>query len=144
MPIYRSTKEELFYRKHLKEIDRSICQFCAVKHDSPDLIRQTEGFKIIKNIFPYSTWDMQKVTGHLMIVPIKHTESLKDLSDKEAVEFVKLISHYEDRGYNVYARAPGSTVKTVSHQHTHLIKTEGPVKSLLFWMYKPFYVRFLK
>lgn len=144
MPIYRSRKEELIYRKHRAGQDKSVCQFCAIKKGDKQLIRETPHFKIIRNIFAYSIWDAQTVTDHLMIVPKKHTDSLADLTDEECNAFMKLVVVYEKQGYSFYARTPVSVIKTVAHQHTHLIKTEGLPKRLLFSLRKPLYIRFVR
>ena len=95
-------------------------------------------FKIIKNIFPYDTWDARDVHDHLMITPIMHTESLSALGDDAAVEFVKLVSTYEKQGYDVYARSPYSAIKSVPHQHTHLIKTGGTRHKGVIHIEKPY------
>jgi diadenosine tetraphosphate (Ap4A) HIT family hydrolase len=78
-----------------------------------------------------------------MVIPKKHTDTLADLSEREALEYVKLISSYEANGYNVYARAPSSKTKSIVHQHTHLIKPDE--KSIKFLMYiKTPHVRIVK
>ena len=137
----RSRKHAQIYSKHLKKSDKKICDFCAIGKDSVQYISETKSFKILNNIFPYSLWDGLTVEDHLLIVPKIHTDTLSDLSPEESKEFIKLISKYELKGYNVYARAPGSIRKTVAHQHTHLIKTKGKVKKLVFTIYRPFYFR---
>jgi diadenosine tetraphosphate (Ap4A) HIT family hydrolase len=88
-------------------------------------------------------WDDHKVIEHRMIVPKKHTDTLKDLSAKEAKEYIELLSRYENKGYNVLARAPQSTQKSIVHQHTHLIKTAKKEIRFLFFMNKP-YLRFFR
>lgn len=68
-----------------------------------------------------------------MIIPITHTDTLADLTPAAAQEYVKLLTSYETKGYNVYLRAPGSIMKSVVHQHTHLIKpVKRKIKLLLF------------
>jgi diadenosine tetraphosphate (Ap4A) HIT family hydrolase len=136
----RSRREERAYKTH-RENQPKGCVFCAIKNNSPQLVGQTRSFKIVRNIFAYSLWDSQIVTDHLIIVPKRHIDSLDKLSSNAATEFLKLISDYEKMGYNVYARAPGSIMKSVLHQHTHLIKTEGKPKNLFFFIRKPFYFR---
>jgi diadenosine tetraphosphate (Ap4A) HIT family hydrolase len=78
-----------------------------------------------------------------MIVPLKHTNTLSDLTADESIEFVGLLASYESKGFNVYARAPHSTMKTVEHQHTHLIKPSTKKTKLLLYIRKP-YIRLIK
>ena len=129
----RTQKNIKRYKKHKQTTDDASCVFCIAQESDESYISSTKSFKILRNIFPYSTWDLQNVTDHLMIVPKKHTDTLNDLTTHEAIEYVNLLGSYESRGYNVYARSPGSGMKTVVHQHTHLIKTEGAVKRLLIY-----------
>lgn len=137
----RSRKEIKVYRKYLKNKDSRHCPFCELDDSSDQCIKTTKSFKVLKNIFPYSIWDSQRVEDHLMVVPKKHTDSLKDFNAEEAKEFLELLSLYEERGYNIYARAPESTVKSIFHQHTHLIKTNPFFKRMVLSVQKPFYIR---
>lgn len=137
MTATRSRGEERFYKRYQKRPDTA-CQFCAIQKSSKQFVDQTKNFTIIKNIFSYSLWDGQKVEDHLMVIPKKHTDSLDSLSDTAAVEYVKILSQYEAKGYNVYARAPNSAIKSVVHQHTHLIQTSGRPHRLVFLLRKPY------
>lgn len=143
MTATRSKKEELTYRKHLQKADKSTCAFCTVNEGDDQFVEGTKFFKIIKNIFPYSLWDGQKVEDHLMITPRQHTDSLVDLASKEKAEYVDLLAKYEKVGYNIYARAPGSAIKSIFHQHTHLIKTSGTSRRFVLLIRKP-YFRFVR
>lgn len=78
---------------------------------------------------------------HLLIIPKQHTDKLGDLSDVAAIEFLRLIDKYEDRGYNVFARAPLSKIKSVVHQHTHLIQPSDKRTNFILYFRKPFYIR---
>ena len=117
------------------------CVFCNLDEKNEQFVSETKYFKIVRNIFGYSLWDSQRVADHLMIVPKKHTDSLNDLPKEAAVEFVGLLGQYEAKHYNVYARASSSVMKTVVHQHTHLIKPSGKPRKLVFLWRKP-YIRF--
>jgi len=143
MSATRSRQEDLIYKAHLARQPKG-CSFCAIKKGDAQYIDSTKSFKVIRNIFPYSIWDGQAVADHLMVVPKKHTESLGGLNAAQSSEFIKLIDRYEKQGYNIYARAPQSEIKSIPHQHTHLIKTKGAPKKLLFLMRKPFYFRLPK
>ena len=143
MTATRSRKQVKDYRKHRKNTTKPDgCAFCLIDIKSSQFISETMHFKIIRNIFGYSLWDSQRVDDHLMIVPKVHTDNLSKLPEKAAIEFVKILGEYEAKHYNVYARAPASVMKTVVHQHTHLIKPSGKPRRFIFFLRKP-YVRFI-
>lgn len=139
----RNRRESNYYKKYRGILPTGTCQFCDLTADKGEVVQVTEYFWIITNMFPYTSWDDQRVEDHLMIIPKKHTETLSDLTPEEANEYVHLLGSYEARGYNVYARAPQSTIKTVPHQHTHLIKPKGKRIKAMIYVDKP-YVRFIR
>lgn len=114
------------------------CPFCSLENDPHNIVQATKHFWVIPNKYPYSLWDSQKVKSHLLIVPRTHTSKLGSLGAGAGVEFLNLIDKYESHGYNVYARAPGSLLKTVEHQHTHLIQPHGKVRKLVLYLRKPY------
>lgn len=139
MPHYRKPKNQKIYDKYTAGVKgKKICEFCQLNEGSDQVVKIHKHFKIIYNIFPYDSWDSHAVIDHLMIVPNTHTESLANLGDEAAIEFVKLVSEYESVGYDVYARSPHSTVKSVPHQHTHLIKTGGKSRRGVVYFKKPY------
>jgi diadenosine tetraphosphate (Ap4A) HIT family hydrolase len=133
----RSAKLERVYIKHLKNADVSSCSFCDINKGHDQFIEATKFFKIIRNRFPYTFWDGQGVSDHLMVVPRRHINSLTTLNDKEKIEYVTILQKYEEQDYNVYARAPLSVMKSIVHQHTHLIKTNGTVNKFVLTLRKP-------
>lgn len=140
----RSRKQEKQYGKYKKHFaHKKGCDFCVIDASYDQLISETKSFKILKNIFPYSSWDDQSVEEHLLIVPKRHIDTIGDLTAPEAVEYIDLLASYESRGYNVYMRAPQSTVKSVAHQHTHFIRPTGRIHRLMFMLSKP-YIHFAK
>jgi len=142
MTAQRSRKEELKYRTYRKQTNSEECEFCKSLPEQE--VRTTRQFKIIKNKFPYTIWDGQTVVDHLMIVPKAHTDTVAHFTDEMIADYFKLLREYETQGYNVYARAPSSKVKSIAHQHTHLLKTEGRPKRFVLLLRKPFYVRLIK
>lgn len=139
MPHYRKRSNQKLYAAHTNMAKASSdCQFCLLTASSDQVVAIHSHFKVINNIFPYDNWDARNVEDHLMITPIKHTETLSSLGNEAAIEFVKVMSSYEAKGYDVYARSPFSTIKSVPHQHTHLIKTGGKKHSLVLHMTKPY------
>lgn len=142
MSATRSSKEEREYKKYLRGRDPAICIFCEGLGEAR--LITTSNFKVIKARFAYSIWDGQWVYDHLMVIPLQHTDTIAHFSEKIVVEYHKLLGEYEQQGYNVYARAPTSKIKSVPHQHTHLIKTKGNTKNFIFLIRKPHYVRIVK
>ena len=142
MSATRSRREEKTYRRYLKNNTNNECEFCGMTKSRKQVVAESKSFLVIKNIFPYSLWDNQAVADHLMIIPKDHTDTLATLTDSQAGEYLKLLSKYELLGYNVYARAPSSIIKTVAHQHTHLIKPRGKARKVILFLRKP-YIRFI-
>lgn len=141
MTASRSTKEEHLYRQQRRDSVNEGCPFCKIAKGDVQYVEETEFLKVIRNRLPYSIWDGQGVLDHLMIVPKIHTDKLGSLHPKAAVEYINLVDKYESAGYNLYARAPASTTKSVAHQHTHLMQLDGKERRFIFLLRKPFYVR---
>jgi diadenosine tetraphosphate (Ap4A) HIT family hydrolase len=133
----RSRKEEKQYMHYLRDLRPSMCVFCECHLQK--LVEDGRFFKVIRNIYPYSFWDNYAVDDHLLVVPKWHTDSLANLTGEQAIEFLSLTANFENQGYNVYARAPGSKAKSIYHQHTHLIKTSGNLKKLVLLIRKPYF-----
>jgi len=140
---YRNRRQTKPYKKYIKTLGPGQCQFCEITSESEQFVEQTASFEVVRNIFPYTMWDEQGVSDHLLLLPKKHTDTLSDLTPEEAQEFVKLMSRYENKGYNVYARAPGSHIKSVYHQHTHLIKSDHRRLKTLFYFGRS-HIRFMR
>lgn len=139
MTAQRSRKEEKVYEKYLAHADNNICDFCAIEKGDAQFVEATTYFKVIKNLFPYSMWDSQGVGDHLMITPKIHTSNLSAMTIGQKAEYVDLLEKYEAKGYNIYARAPASEIKSIIHQHTHLIKPAGKVRGFVFMIRKPYF-----
>ena len=139
MPHYRSHKNQKLYATHTKKAKSlGACNFCSPDLGKDQVVSVHKHFRIIRNIFPYNKWDSRIVTDHVMLVPIVHTEDLSALGDDASIEFVKIISSYELNGYNIYARSPNSGMKSVPHQHTHLIKNDGKQYNAVIHLEKPY------
>lgn len=85
-------------------------------------------------------WDMRRVTEHLMVVPKRHVQSLADLTSEERSGIMDIIAEYEGKEYNVYARARNSAMRSMGHQHTHLIKTSGRITRGVIFFKKPYFL----
>lgn len=132
------------YINHLRKLPKDLkCEFCLFDASYPQFIKKTKSFKVVKNIFPYSSWDFTRTDDHIMVIPSRHIDRLAELKSSEMVEYMDLIGSYESQGYNIYARAPQSGNKSVLHQHTHLIKPVGRVHKFMFYLERP-YIRIFK
>ena len=139
MTATRSTKEQHIYQRQRREQANDSCPFCIILKGHPQYIEETRSLKVIRNRLPYSIWDGQGVLDHLMIVPKQHTDTLSSLSQAAATEYISLVGKYEAAGYNLYARAPSSTVKSVVHQHTHLLRLDGKQRCFIALLRKPYF-----
>jgi len=103
------------------------CVFCSAleKKDSFDSLICHRGvnYFVILNKYPYST-------GHLMIVPYKHTTNTSDISPENTVEMWELMnkavdilkSNFSPDGFNIgmnIGNAAGAGVK--DHFHLHIV-----------------------
>ncbi len=116
------------------------CAFCGIKDGQKAFVKQYKDFVVIRNSFPYTYWDGLDVIDHLMIIPVEHTDTLADLPEHVAKEYLQILGEYEQAGYSSYARAPSSLIKSVVHHHTHLIKS-GTKRSKAVLQVKTPYIR---
>ena len=144
MTAPRSTKLEHAYQRqrHTSRALAGECPFCVIKKGDPDVVEEATHFWVIRNSAPYSIWDGQGVNDHLLIIPKQHTVKLGSLKGVAAIEFLRLVDTYEELGYNLFARAPISQMKSVVHQHTHLIQPNNKHTNFILYFRKPFYIRF--
>ena len=59
-----------------------------------------------------------------MAVPKRHVKNFSEMNQQEAMELLQIISQYEIDGYSMYARAPKDVMRSITHQHTHLLLLE--------------------
>lgn len=132
--IHRKRKGHLTYVTHRRSNDADHeCAFCTISPKSKQVLKNHTYFREITNIFPYSLWDSSKVTEHAMLVPKRHITSLSQLTKPEKLEYITLISEKEGQGYDVFSRGHNSHMKSVPHQHTHILKTTGKrIKTLVY------------
>lgn len=138
--MYRTRKNTVRYnprknRKRLKS-GKKQCPFCALPPEQ--IIYEGKFVLIIENLFPYQFWDFMKVTKHLMVVPKRHIESIRELNQSERKELIDVLADYQDQGYNMYGREHGNVIKSVPHQHTHLIKCDTKTAKFFLYLRKPY------
>lgn len=136
----KTYKGEMRYQaiKKLKKQDDE-CGFCSFDDDKKDeVVKNYEYFWLVRNIFSYDIWDDQGVIDHLMIVPKRHIDSVGDMNDEELLEYSNILGVYDKLGYSMYARSCGNGIKSIVHQHTHLLKLDGKEISFMFYNKKPY------
>lgn len=138
MSATRHRKNHKIYEKYTQEIRGTNCQFCDFNAQDSQVLSELKSFWIVKNIFPYDIWDTSQVSDHLMVVPKRHVDSISHFDNSEKQEYVTALAEYEKQGYSIYARAPTNVIKSVVHQHTHLIKMDSnSIKKFILYFRRP-------
>lgn len=123
-------KHVIFSSGRMKWINKKksdTCIFCSIskrdgKEKSFELYRD-DFLMVILNIFPYNT-------GHLQVVPLRHTEKLEEMNDDEvsmlfimAKKCMKLLSKtYKPCGFNVGINEGGCDAGgSINHLHVHIV-----------------------
>ncbi len=103
--------------------DKGECVLCKAYQDNNDdekfVVMRGKLVYVVMNIFPYNS-------GHVMIVPYRHTSDLLSLSDEESLEMMTLIKKMmkalqtvsKPDGFNVGANI-GRTAGAGIDQHIH-------------------------
>jgi diadenosine tetraphosphate (Ap4A) HIT family hydrolase len=119
MNHYRKT-----IHKYRSRQNSSSCPFCN-SETLAEAIYKDKFVYIVPNLTKYDLWELYDVEDHLLLIPKRHVEILKELDDKERLAVMNQAADYESRGYSVYARGTGFIKRSVKHQHTHLIKVSN-------------------
>ena len=94
---------------------------------------------VVPNRVSYDVFEGRRVVDHLLIIPKRHVETIKNFTKQEKLDMVDIAGAYESKGYNVYARGVGSLTRSVGHQHTHLIKIKNDrMPRILLYIRKPY------
>lgn len=136
MVYYRDPEVQAQYDARIDN-DTDTCPFCELD-PARTILEQTENYYIVANLMPYDLWDMHKVDEHLLLIPRSHVASLAELDKSVQAEIMDAVLRYEDKGYNIYARAAQNKTKSVVHQHTHVIKTSGPTLTRMNFTAEPY------
>lgn len=142
----RTPKVHRAYKDYLKRRDPSttVCTFCEPEYDGNKIVADYTHCYVMANTYPYSFWELRKVTEHLMIVPRRHVTSLSQLHPEENEELISLFGKYEQDGYDIFARTSISSTRSQHHQHTHLIKSGSKrARGVFFWR-KPYILKLFR
>ncbi len=114
------------------------CPFCDPDEISYRIREETDLFYVILNNPPYYVWENHRVVEHLLVIPKRHADTLNDFTDEELLEYGRITGRYETNDYSVYARSDTSPRRSVTHQHTHLIKVDRKQPSFSVYVRKPY------
>lgn len=101
------------------------CLLCAIRDKNPEVwtrrIYQDDKIMVIMNIFPYSP-------GHVQVIPSRHVEDLKELSDDEleyTLDFVQRSIKFvggimEPDGFNIGINL-GKSGASIKHLHVQVV-----------------------
>ncbi|NBW29463.1 hypothetical protein EBR37_03720 [bacterium] len=132
MNHYRKT-----FKKYKARKNDSSCPFCDENTYSRIIVENKYSY-IVPNQTKYDLWELHDVQDHLLLIPKRHVESLKQLDKNEKIEIIEQIAIYEEKGYSVYARGVGFIRRSVKHQHTHLIKSSNKEAKIALFIDKPY------
>lgn len=128
------------YKNRLRKIPSHGCQLCLL--EGTKVIKDLGNVLVVENLFPYDVWEHRDVSDHVLVLPKQHVKGFGSLSVQTKSEIMDIISDYESRGYDIYARSVASDLRSVAdHQHTHLIKTKGKPAKVSIYIDKPYIVK---
>ncbi len=132
----RNRKTQLAYQKHQRNKPKQEgCGFCSLP--AIEIKQDLGDFLVAINLFPYTFWDSTEVAEHFMLVPKRHVTSISQLTPEELNSYAKALADFEKQGFSIYSRGHNSHMKSVLHQHTHLIRLGSKRKKLVFFSEKP-------
>ena len=117
---WRSKYIDTFF--HSKNVEGK-CILCLAHQENKDddhlIVTRGKYCYVIMNLFPYNS-------GHLMIVPYRHTSTLLDLTDEESLEVMTLLKKMTQalqavsrpEGFNIGSNI-GRTAGAGIDQHIH-------------------------
>lgn len=118
----RSRDTQAEYDKLLAE-SAGACSLCTlIAEPTSQVLTIYEHHLLIKNRFPYETWEDLRVTEHLMFIPKQHVKHFNDLGSEADDELGKLLANAEADGYSIYHRSQDNPARSMEHLHTHLFR----------------------
>lgn len=102
------------------------CILCSVVNKEKGIINleifRSENMFITANLYPYNP-------GHIMIVPIRHITDIRDMSQKEILEMIKLQNIsldilekvYNPSGFNIGYNIGSCSGASIPHIHLHIV-----------------------
>jgi diadenosine tetraphosphate (Ap4A) HIT family hydrolase len=118
-----------------KDTKKTVCTFCDEKN-LEKAIRQTDTVYVIPNRVKYDMFEGRRVLDHLLVVPKKHRESVSSFTAQEQQDIMGIIGDYEAQGYHFFGRGKQTITRSVTHQHTHLVKVENKWPFIFVYLHK--------
>src|SRR3982751_1710470 len=103
MRHYRKTLKE-YAQRNADDKQHAGCSYCNDHiHKTYKLVKEGKTMVLVHNRVKYDMFEGQRVTENLMVIPIRHVESLADFTDEEKLEYMAILGEYEAQNYDVYA-----------------------------------------
>lgn len=102
------------------------CILCGIVREDPKVkslvVHREKGYFITLNLYPYNP-------GHLMVVPERHVEDIRALSEEEALDMHRLQvltldvldAEYQPGGFNVGYNLGPSSGASIPHLHLQVV-----------------------
>ncbi len=109
-----------------KKENAELCVFCEIAKGNKKIpqrvVWKNNEFMVLMNIYPYNT-------GHLQVVPVRHVESLEELSQSEyhrlwdaVLKCVKLLKKVlSPKGFNIGINLGEEAGASIRHLHVHIV-----------------------
>lgn len=120
----RTPEVQEAYDRHRTELwdlygDNPPCPFCET--GGRVILEETATMLVVRNDFPYESFDGQRILQHLMITPRRHIALLEDFNVDEEREYWQLMAVHHKKGFSSLTRSAIDTFRSVpEHLHTHL------------------------
>lgn len=137
MNHYRKLRKKYISHAEIDLKSKEKCLFC-VDEEGHEIIEETDKAFVMRNRLMYNLFDGARVLDHLMVIPKAHRESINDFTDEELVDTFRLAGKYENQGYGVYGRGKGAATRSMTHQHTHLLKLADKAANFVIYSNKPY------
>jgi len=136
--LHYAKTRRTYMKNSKKDRTHNHCAFCSDENLQSRVVEKTATMMVIPNRVSYDIFEGRKVEKHLMVLPIRHVESISDFTDEEKRDMVDILAKYEILGYSLYARGVGSISRSVKHQHTHLIKISNILPNISLYVRRPY------
>lgn len=132
----RSNGVQDTYINYLAQSDPSTCIFCHTQNLK--IVKEYSSFFLVENQFPYTTFDFQQISRHLLLIPKIHVHQLSELDKDAQQEWLSIILAMQSDGFTVMSRSPKNLAASVPHLHTHLFELNGCIAESISYTEKPY------